>query len=169
MLRRILAAMAAVVLGVGLAVVAGAPALAALPVGPYSIKAQGSNKCMDVTGVSYANGAFIQMYDCLGGAQYNQVFYLVAVPGQPYVYQIKPSHSLKCLDIVGVSQDPGARVQQWDCLGVGQTNQLFYVFDNYPGYTIEPKHSFQEVTWQGLFNGAAVFQWPNAGARWTLV
>lgn len=168
MRSKILALLAAALVGIAGAAVVASPASAFF--GGYNIRPSGTSKCMDVTDVSYDNGAYIQLYDCLGGTQYNQVFYLVAVPGNSR-YQIKASHSGKCLDVKDVSQAPGARLQQWDCLGTGQLNQIFYVAPLGNGeWSIYPTHSWQTVTYQGLFNGAAVFQYPTQNVvPWVIV
>ena len=53
-------------------------------------------------------------------------------PSEPYL-QVRSVHSKKCLD-VDISKAPKAnetKVQQWDCLGPGQTNQLWR-FTNLP-------------------------------------
>ncbi len=135
--------------------------------GPYQIRPTGSGKCLDVEGVSYDNGAYLQLYDCLGQSQYNQWFYFFLKPGTVADYQIKASHSWKCLDIEGVSLSAGARVQQYDCLGWSQANQIFRVIDYGAFITFAPTHSQQGVTYQGLFNGAAVFQYPGTSTHWT--
>jgi hypothetical protein len=38
-------------------------------------------------------------------------------------FQLIAQHSGKCLDVFGLSQENDARVVQWDCLGINQTNQ----------------------------------------------
>ena len=40
-------------------------------------------------------------------------------------YQLISVNSGKCLDVTGISQAIGALMQQWDCGGPTQTNQLF--------------------------------------------
>jgi Ricin-type beta-trefoil lectin domain-like len=167
MRRKILALIAAVLVGIGAAAVVASPASAFS--GAYNIKPYGTSKCLDVTGVSYADGAPIQLYDCLGGTQYNQSWYLVGpLPGSINHYQIKAGHSFKCLDVTGASQDPGARLQQYDCLGTGQLNQVFLVASlGGDKWYIAAIHSNQSVSYQGLFNGAAVFQWP-AIVEWAI-
>lgn len=116
----------AVILGLGLAVAIPSPASAAM-IGPVRIKPNGTNLCLDVRDVSYANGAPLQLWQCLG-AQYNQHFYLVET-GVAWRYQIVARHSAKCVDVRDVSYADNAQIQQWDCLGLGQTNQLFVDVD----------------------------------------
>lgn len=95
----------------------------------YQIVSRNSGKCLDVEGNSGANGAKIKQWHCLGQTQSNQLFRTQWVgkdANNRDIYQIK-SNSNKCLDIEGNSNANGANVQQWDCLGYGQTNQLFYL------------------------------------------
>lgn len=140
--------------------------------GPYTIRrADYGIKCMDITDVSYNNGAFVQIYDCLGSQQTNQLFYFWAVDGTSEDYQITPAHSWKCLDIWNVSQADYTRVQQWDCLGASQLNQVFTVHwaASFGGYTITPRHSGKPVNNWNTTNGSAVFQYGNYYTYWSLV
>ena len=165
MIRRVATLLVALATLLAAGAVVASPASANPPTWAVNIRPDGTGKCMDVTGVSYDNGAPIQLYDCLGGTQYNQVFYLVQNPSNAWEVRIVASHSGKCLDVQGVSQSPGAILQQYDCLGWNQRNQVFYMYPLYPGnrWYIQPTHSYQYVTYQGLFNGASVFQWPTGG------
>lgn len=164
-LKKPLAALVAgLLMAIGLSVVTSAPASAAAAnslYGPYQIRSLTNyNKCLDVTGVSQSNGALLQMYDCLGASQTNQVFYFWKVEGTADYYAITPSHSWKCLDIVGASTANGALLQQYSCLGTSQTNQVFQVaYDsNAGGYTIVPTHSWRPVNRYNDNNGASVYQ-----------
>lgn len=173
-LKRRVATFLAALLVAGIGVFAiQSPASAGIPVyggpifGPYSIQRadpnNGSPKCLDVSGNSYANGAAMQMWDCLGTGQYNQQFYFWAVgDGWPYYY-ITPSSTWKCLDVRGVSGANYAVIQQYDCLGNHQYNQMWDVwFDDRPGYS--RWHIFSINSWKSLAhawppnNGAAVYQ-----------
>jgi hypothetical protein len=75
---------------------------------------------MDVAGLSLADGATVQQYDCNGGA--NQQWYRIPF-GSNGNYLIVSKNSGKCLDVVGASLANGARVQQYRCNG--GTNQQF--------------------------------------------
>lgn len=157
--KKLLAALiAASVATVGLTVVANGPAFAS------SISQMrlydAPNKCLDVKDVSYDNGAPLQIYDCLP-SQFNQQFYFFYVPGSgtPGRYQIVARHSGKCLDVRDVSYAPGAVVQQWDCLGYGQTNQLWQRVDNGSQYSrFYAYHSGQWLRSFGLGNSSPVGQ-----------
>jgi hypothetical protein len=76
---------------------------------------------LDVTAWSTANGAPIQQWVRLGGA--NQYFRVEAVGGG--TYRIVAEHSGKVLDVEGASLDNGARLLQWDWHG--GPNQRFRV------------------------------------------
>jgi len=173
--RRLSALLAGLLVAVsGLSIVAQSPAQAYAAgglFGPYTIRAaEDLNHCLDITGVSQANGALAQMYTCLGGQQYNQVFYFWAIEGSPTRYQITPAHSWKCLDIQGVSTADGARVQQYDCLGPTQYNQVFdvYYYPQFNGYVITPVHSWRPIRYYNLVNGASVYQWADQWKSWVL-
>jgi hypothetical protein len=130
------------------------------PLGPYRIHPYANyNKCLDVTDVSYANGAYLQLYDCLSNQQ-NQQFYLWRVSGTSEVYQIQAIHSWKCLDVKDVSQATGARIQQYDCLGTSQLNQLFQKeYDSGTSYsTFYAMHSGKKLAHYGTTNGSQVVQ-----------
>jgi ricin-type beta-trefoil lectin protein len=136
------------------------PASAAVPYGPYQIHAfLHEDKCLDVTDVSYANGAYLQLYDCLP-SQPNQQFYLWPVPGQFEIYQIQAIHSWKCLDVKDMSYSYGARIQQYDCLGYNQRNQLWQsVWVPDTGYQkFYALHSDKYLGNYGTYNGAPVVQ-----------
>jgi Ricin-type beta-trefoil lectin domain-like len=143
----------------GLVALAPAPASAAALFGPYQLRlSDDTSKCVDITGVSQANGAYAQLYDCLGAQQYNQQFYFYAVSGLFQVYQIVAVHSGKCLDVEGASQSAGARIQQYDCLGYGQTNQLWGQV-TYGAYSaLYAQHSSRAMSTYSIYNGSPIVQ-----------
>lgn len=172
MYKKTLAALAAAILATaGLVGFTTAPAMAApTPYVPYQIVAAGdASACLDVSGVSYSNGALLQMYTCLGAGQANQIFYLYPVAGTSY-YRIRPSHSWKCLDVQGVSIADYAPVQQYTCLGDTQYNQIWdvYYYDAAGGWGIVPTHSWKILGSGGTYNGASVYQ-NSWWAYWRLV
>ena len=104
------------------------------------IVSRSAGTCMDVGGGSSENTAPVHAWPCLNPeTAQNQVWTLNPV-GEGY-FQISARHSGKCLDISDVSQADGAALQQYDCLGTGQTNQLFREVwhGNYVSYVA--KHS----------------------------
>lgn len=87
------------------------------------------SKCMDldIAAGGQNNGAKIQEWDCNG--QNNQKWRLVRRGhAQPW-YQAISLWSGKCvdLDLAGGGSANGARIQQWTCLGTGQTNQYWRI------------------------------------------
>ncbi len=82
------------------------------PSATSSIRGVGSNRCVDVAGVSQANGARAQIWDCNGQA--NQRWTATSA-SELRVY------GNKCLDVNGGSTADGAAVIIWDCNG--QNNQ----------------------------------------------
>jgi hypothetical protein len=74
------------------------------------------------------NGAIAQPLTALDINSRGQKWWLERIePSNPDLLQIRVGHTGKCLDVLG---GPGAThefadVVQWDCLGGGQTNQLF--------------------------------------------
>ena len=68
------------------------------PSGYYKVIAKHSGKCLDVAGVSTADGAKVQQWSCTGGN--NQRWKLVSM-GDGY-NELVAAHSGKCLDVDGV-------------------------------------------------------------------
>ncbi|HEU5474384.1 MAG TPA: RICIN domain-containing protein [Actinophytocola sp.] len=90
--------------------------------------AHASTKCLDVRNNDggTANGTPIQLFDCLGAGQTNQVWQAVAVGGG--FFQLRPAHApTKCLDVRNNNGGTanGTPIQLFDCLGTGQANQLW--------------------------------------------
>lgn len=137
-----------------------------------------SGKCLDVTGVSTANGALFQQYTCLGVNQRNQLFNIV-YDINAGDYTIRPTHvSGKCLDLPFNVQHPGWQLQQWNCTGVA--NQRWIVIQypvNATTYVLESEVGggpgvVADVVGASMANGAHVQEWNQiAGAHnqmWTL-
>jgi hypothetical protein len=116
------------------------------------IRGAGSNRCLDVNGVSQADGAIVQIWDCNGGA--NQQWTLTA-SNQLTVY------GNKCLDVPGASS--GTRARIWSCTGA--TGQQWRVN---PDGTIVGVGSglCLDVNGAGTANGTAVQIWTcNGGSN----
>lgn len=78
---------------------------------------------------------------------------------------LSPGHSALCLDVWGLSTNPGTGLQQWWCSG--GTNQAFNFTHLGSGlYTISPQHSGQcmDVYNGSTSSGAAIVQWTCNGA-----
>jgi hypothetical protein len=90
----------------------------------YELKINSTGKCVDVTGVSYENGAYLQEWDCLGAGQANQLWDPTPISGQPPYEAFIAKHDGRCMDVLGQATGNGARVGQWDCWWGG--NQQWY-------------------------------------------
>ncbi len=93
----------------------------AVPSNYVNVIARHSGKCLDVSGNSTGDGAWMQQWTCTGGA--NQNFQFVPVSGTSY-YQIIARNSGKCMDVQNGSTANGALIQQWTC-AAGNINQQF--------------------------------------------
>ena len=78
--------------------------------GYFQIESLNSGKCLDVSGVSTADGASIIRYPCRSGT--NQRFAWVATDGH---YQLRARHSGKCVNVVGASTADLALLEQRTC------------------------------------------------------
>jgi thermitase len=78
--------------------------------GVYQVFNVNSNKCLDVTGVSTANGANIQQWGC-GGADHQK--WRIESLGSG-LYKLKAMHSGRVMDVFNGSGSDGAKIHQWD-------------------------------------------------------
>jgi len=74
-----------------------------------------TSMCLDVTNVSQENGADLQLYQCLGAGQTNQVWHIVPIAGQAPWFASISANSGKCMDVSGESLNNGALIDQWEC------------------------------------------------------
>ncbi|MEU4465984.1 lectin [Streptomyces sp. NPDC024017] len=129
--------------------------------GTYSLKGQGSGRCLDITGGSQANGTLAAIWDCNGAA--NQRFTSTNA-GELRVYG-----GAKCLDVIGAATSNGTAVNIWDCNG--QSNQQFRL--NIDGtITAVGSGKCLDVNGGATANGTKVQIWPCSGAanqKWTRV
>lgn len=97
----------------------------------YALKNAVTQKCADVTGGSFSNGARIQQWDCMPGNP-NQMWQIKVQPSGAYSLVSKASG--KCLDFASQNWfSNGNVVQQWECTGA--TNQSFS-FNLIPGFGV---------------------------------
>jgi hypothetical protein len=76
-------------------------------------------------------------------------------------HRVTAQHSDKCLDVAGASPAEGEPLQQYDCLGRSQRNQVWHlVRRGGDDYELVAAHSDQCATVEGLDNGAIVVQRP---------
>ncbi|MFG6201585.1 PHB depolymerase family esterase [Nonomuraea sp. JJY05] len=123
-----------------------------------AIKSASSGRCLDVTGVSQANGAQAQIWDCNGQA--NQKW-TVTSSGEVRVY------GSKCLDVNGRGTADGTAVIIWDCNG--QSNQQWR-FNTDGSVTAVGAGKCLDVPASSTANGTKARIWSCSGAtgqRWT--
>ncbi|NUT37582.1 MAG: beta-xylosidase [Hamadaea sp.] len=92
----------------------------------YTVINQQSGKCLDVSGVSSADGAAVIQWTCNSGSL-NQQFTLRKVTyagNDPRDFQLVARHSGKCVDVSQISTAPGALIHQWVCNPAGQGSPL---------------------------------------------
>ena len=122
----------------------------------YELRAQHSDKCADVSGFSFDNGAPLIQWDCWGGR--NQYFRLNYMNNG--YHEIRALHTDKCLDVAGGSWSNGAQIIQWDCWGGwNQQFKLNYVGNGF--YELRAHHTDKCVD---VYNGsgatgAGLIQW----------
>ena len=130
------------------------------PTGTSAIKGVGSGRCLDVAGVSQANGAQVQLWDCNG--QSNQRWTPTA-SGELRVY------GNKCLDVYNAGTADGTNVIIWDCNG--QSNQKWRL--NADGsITAVGANKCLDAYNAGTANGTKIIIWSCNGQsnqRWTRV
>jgi sugar lactone lactonase YvrE len=136
----------------------------------YQLVAQHSGKCLDVSDESYASGATMHQWECLGAAtQQNQVFTIR--PKDASHFELVARHSGKCVDVQNASQEVGATIQQWDCNGTGA--QSWWIGPAYPEpglseyVNVVNQNSGQcmDVSGGSTANGAPIHQWPCLGTN----
>lgn len=122
--------------------------------GPVFVRHSG--RCLDIAGISTANGADAIQWDYWGGQ--NQIFRIEWVEASHY--RLIAQHSGRVIDVDGISAANGAQIQQWDWWG--GDNQKFRLDPVGHGYyRVVPKHSGRSLDVAGadVNNGARVIQW----------
>ncbi|MEV5745885.1 RICIN domain-containing protein [Microbispora rosea] len=122
------------------------------------LRGVGSGRCLDVTGVSQANGAAAQIWDCNG--QSNQQWTTTSA-GELRVY------GNKCLDVNGGATADGSTVIIWDCNG--QNNQKWRLNSD-GSITAVGANKCLDVYNNGTANGSKVIIWTCNGQnnqKWT--
>jgi Ricin-type beta-trefoil lectin domain/Cellulase (glycosyl hydrolase family 5) len=118
------------------------------------LRGAGSNRCLDVPGLSTTNGTLMEIWDCNGGT--NQQWISLS-NGELQVY------GSKCLDVPGNSTAAGTRVDITDC--TGGTNQQWNL--NSDGTVVGRGSGLcLDVTGAGTANGTPVEIWTcNGGSN----
>ncbi|WP_410821087.1 ThuA domain-containing protein [Micromonospora sp. 050-3] len=123
----------------------------------YTVTAQHSNKLMDVSGVSTADGAQITQWASTGGN--NQKWQAVDA-GSGAVY-LKAVHSGKCVEVVGSSTAAGAFLQQATCNNGNQQKFTATATGTSGVYTVRNVLSglCVDVNAAATTDGARLLQW----------
>lgn len=122
--------------------------------GPVFVRHSG--RCLDIEGISTANGADAIQWDYWGGQ--NQFFRIEWVEASHY--RLIAQHSGRVIDVEGISSANGAQIHQWDWWG--GDNQKFRLDPVGHGYyRLAAKHSGRclDVAGISVSNGAKVHQW----------
>jgi hypothetical protein len=134
--------------------------------GRYRVANVNSGKVADVEGLSVADGANIQQWDYLGGA--NQVWDVQYLGDSQY--RLVAAHSGKVMDVAGISTADGANIHQW---GWGNGNNQRWRIESAGNgeYRLVSVHSGKvlEVANSSTSNGGNIQQWTWTGAanqRW---
>ncbi|MFW6691149.1 non-reducing end alpha-L-arabinofuranosidase family hydrolase [Streptomyces sp. MAR4 CNX-425] len=140
----------AVLIGLAPALVAG-PAQAA---STGALRSAASDRCLDVSGASQEDGAYLQIWDCHGGANQQWTY---TDDGRLTVY------GDKCLDVPDHATTAGTRVQIWSCSG--GANQQWQV--NADGTIVGLESGLcLDVEGADTANGTAVVLWTcNGGSN----
>ena len=150
----------------------------ALSAGPFQLAPSiASGQCADVQGVSKLNSAAVQLWQCGGAASTNQLWTLQPKVGSYGTgYQIISANSGLCLDVIGQSTADGAHLQQYECGGETQANQIWQVYPFGNSYELVSLNSGRCLDLPGgnTANGNLLQQWDcgngyNANQLWHLV
>jgi hypothetical protein len=141
-----------------------------IPTGWVNVVSKNSSKCLDVTGLSTAAGAYLQQWTCWGGN--NQKFRFMPVQGG---YEITAQNSGLQLDVTGgpTANQNGVRIIQWPFWG--GSNEIWRVQSTPDGFlSIVPLNSGECLDVKGISidDGAPIQQWTCWGGdnqKWQLV
>jgi len=128
--------------------------------GDYVIHSAATNKCIDVSASSAADGAKVQEWDCNGTNA--QKFHIAPTSGG--YFKIINVNSNKGLDIAGVSTAANALVQQWS-YGGGANQQFKLVGRGNNQFSMHARHTDMalDLSWGSAVNGTIIVQYPYAG------
>lgn len=135
--------------------------------GDYVIRSVATNKCIDISSSSTADGAKVQEWDCNGTNA--QRFHIAPVGGG--YFKIINVNSGKGLDIKDVSTAANTVVQQWS-YGGGANQQFRFVARGGSQFSFHPRHTDMAVDlyWGRPDNGTILVQYPYGGTSnqlWT--
>ncbi|MEU7654166.1 ThuA domain-containing protein [Micromonospora taraxaci] len=123
----------------------------------YTVTAQHSNKLLDVSGVSTADGAQITQWASTGG---NNQRWQAVDAGNGALY-LKAVHSGKCVEVIGSSTAAGAFLQQATCNNGNQQKFTATATGTSGVYTVKSALSglCMDVNGASTADGARVLQW----------
>jgi Ricin-type beta-trefoil lectin domain-like len=135
----------------------------------YHLVVRHSDKCMSLSGNNGANGTAIIQWECSPNPNPNDGQVFTFVPMTPGYFEIlinstsTPTNG-KCVDVTGGSTENGANLQEYECIGPGQANQLWHVQPiqgQDPWNAFIAKHSGKcaDVEQVSTANGMRVHQW----------
>jgi glucosylceramidase len=138
------------------------------PEATYAIEYAGTGMVLDVTDVSYENGAIIQQWYDFGTD--NQRWRFESV--ESAYLRIVSVSSGKSLGVVGASLDDGALIQQWDFSGGYEQQWTVTLLDD-GTYSIVNRLSGKalDVPYGSADNGVQIQQWDyhgGANQRWNV-
>src|SRR5260370_282048 len=131
--------------------------------GPYQmLPVSNSSSCAEVNGASKDNGAAVAIWTCGGVAVTNQLWSLVPVStplGNGYT--VVSQNSGACLDVSNVSLADGALLQQWQCIGASQLNQIWQLYPFGSSYELVSLNSGKclDLPHGDSTNGNQLIQW----------
>lgn len=135
--------------------------------GDYVIRSVATNKCIDISSSSTADGAKVQEWDCNGTSA--QRFHIS--PTSDGYFKIINVNSGKGLDIKDVSTLANAVVHQWS-YGGGANQQFRFAARGGNQFSFHPRHTDMAVDlyWGRPENGTPLVQYPYGGTSnqlWT--
>lgn len=135
--------------------------------GDYVIRSVMTNKCIDISSSSTADGAKVQEWDCNGTNA--QKFHIS--PTSDGYFKIINVNSNKGLDIKDVSTAQNAQVHQWSYVG-GANQQFKLVGRGNSQFSVHPRHTDMalDLSWGSPDNGTIIVQYPYTGGAnqlWT--
>jgi Ricin-type beta-trefoil lectin domain-like len=142
---------------------------------PFEIKAgyrlvnRHSGRCMSISQNLPANGTAILQWACSPAPSPGDGQVLSMIPMGGGWYELAFNSTGKCLDVPGASAAAGALLQEWDCLGPNQANQLWQVIpiagqDGWFAFGVKHTGMCADVVNSRTDDGARIDQWPCA---WT--
>ncbi|MFC0114820.1 RICIN domain-containing protein [Kibdelosporangium aridum] len=137
----------------------------------FQIRAQHSDKCLDVYNASVLDNAPVVQWTCFGSSQANQLWKLVDI-GNGLHYKVAALHSNKCLTVPGSAMNDGAAAVQFTCFNPSPANQLWRI-ERIGGayYNLVAVHSGKCLDITGgpgsMDDGAAATQWACLGPNQT--